>query len=124
MKRMAYAEFAGKALPTVYEWRYAAPLDFNSDVVLMSNFDGKALAKVGAHRAMSTVGTFDMAGNVKEWTVSPLRDMRFAMGGAWKRVILCVHLFPTRTTPFLRLISLGFRCVKRETPPPRESLRN
>ena len=38
---MAYAEFAGKSIPTVYEWRHAAPVEFNADVVLMSNFSGK-----------------------------------------------------------------------------------
>ena len=41
---MAYAEFVGKAIPTVYEWRRAAPVEVNADVVLMSNFSGKALA--------------------------------------------------------------------------------
>ena len=80
---MAYAEFAGKAVPTIYEWRRAAPVELNSDVVLMSNFSGKALAPVGAYRGMTEFGTYDMAGNVKEWTVNGTGTLRYAMGGAW-----------------------------------------
>ena len=67
---MAYAEFAGKSIPTVYEWRRAAPVEFNADVVLMSNFSGKGLSPVGKHAAMTAFGAYDMAGNVKEWTTN------------------------------------------------------
>src|SRR5262249_28823524 len=117
---MAYAEFAGKTLPTVYEWRYAAPIEFNGDVVLMSNFDGKALAKVGTHRAMTTFGIYDMAGNVKEWTVNPIGKLKYSMGGAWDESAYVYSLADARD-PFSRTISLGFRCVKRVTPAPSES---
>ena len=80
---MAYAEFAGKSIPTVYEWRRAAPVEFNADVVLMSNFSGKALAPIGAYHGMTTFGAYDMAGNVKEWTVNASGTLRYALGGAW-----------------------------------------
>jgi len=36
-------------------------------IVPLSNFGGKGPARVGSHQGMSGFGTFDMAGNVKEW---------------------------------------------------------
>jgi dienelactone hydrolase len=117
---MAYAEFAGKALPTVYEWRFAAPVEFNSDVALISNFGGKGPTKVGTHRGMTTFGAYDMAGNVKEWTLNSLGRLKFSMGGAWDESPYTFGLGDAQD-PFLRTISLGFRCVKRPTPPPAAS---
>jgi eukaryotic-like serine/threonine-protein kinase len=117
---MAYAEFAGKALPTVYEWRYAAPVELNSDVVLMSNFSGKALAPVGAYHGMSAFGSYDMAGNVKEWTVNRTETRRYAMGGAWDEP-MSFFTAPDAWDPFSRTISLGFRCVRRPEPAPATS---
>ncbi len=114
---LAYAEYAGKAIPTIYEWRHAAPVELNSDVVLMSNFSGKALAPVGAYRGMTAFGSYDMAGNVKEWTMNGNATLRYAMGGAWDE---SSYLFgvPDARDPFLRTISLGFRCVRRPEPAP------
>ena len=40
----AYAAFAGKSLPSVHEWRYASGIGFNSNILQLSNFNGKALA--------------------------------------------------------------------------------
>jgi eukaryotic-like serine/threonine-protein kinase len=119
---LAYAEFAGKALPTIYEWRHAAPAEFNSDVVLMSNFGAKALAAVGASHGMTTFGTYDMAGNVKEWTVNRNANgtSRYAMGGAWDEASYLYGVDDARE-PFLRTISLGFRCVQRPEPAPAAS---
>ncbi len=117
---MAYAEFAGKALPTVYEWRQAAPVELNSDVALMSNFSGKALAPVGTYHGMTAFGTYDMAGNVKEWTVNRTGTRRYAMGGAWDEEMY-VFGWPDGWDPFLRTISLGLRCVRRPEPAPATS---
>src|SRR5262245_25501905 len=119
---MAYAEFAGKALPTVYEWRHAALVadDLNSDVVLMSNFSGKALAPVGAYHGMTAFGSYDMAGNVKEWTVNRIETLRYTMGGAWDEAS---YQFSSADAldPLSRTISLGFRCVQRPEPAPAAS---
>jgi hypothetical protein len=76
---MAYAEFAGKSIPTVYEWRQAAPIGFNAAIVLMSNFDGKAPAPVRSHFGMSNFGAYDMAGK-KEWTANASGTFRYALG--------------------------------------------
>jgi dienelactone hydrolase len=114
---MAYAEFAGRSIPTVYEWRRAAPVEFNSYVVLISNFSGKALAPVGANHGMTRFGAYDMAGNVKEWTVNASGALRYAMGGGWDE---SSYVFSTADArdPFWRVATMGFRTVKRTIPPP------
>src|SRR5215470_891297 len=117
---MAYAEFAGKALPTVYEWRHAAPVELNSDVALMSNFSGKALAPVGAYHGMTAFGSYDMAGNVKEWTVNRIETRRYAMGGAWDEPMYAFSQVDALDS-FSRTISLGLRCVRRPEPAPAAS---
>jgi dienelactone hydrolase len=114
---MAYAEFAGKLIPTVYEWRRAAPLDANADVVLMSNFSGKALSPIGLHRGMTAFGAYDMAGNVKEWTVNASGMLRYALGGAWDDSPY-MYQDDDALDPFWRTVSMGFRTVKRLTQPP------
>jgi formylglycine-generating enzyme required for sulfatase activity/dienelactone hydrolase len=117
---MAYAVFAGKSIPTVYEWRHAAPIEVNTDVLLMSNFGGKALARVGTHRGMTRFGAYDMAGNVKEWTANAIGSRRYALGGSWDEPS---YIFSTADArdPFWRTISMGFRTVKRPAPPPAAS---
>ena len=114
---MAYAEFAGKSIPTVYEWRQAAPVEFNADLVLMSNFSGKGLTPSGAHHGMTRFGAYDMAGNVKEWTANASGALRYAMGGAWDESSY-VFSVPDARDPFWRTVSMGFRTVSRPVAPP------
>ena len=64
----AFAEFAGKSLPTIYHWYRAANIDeLSADILRLSNFDGKGLRKVGESGGLGAWGTLDMAGNVREW---------------------------------------------------------
>jgi formylglycine-generating enzyme required for sulfatase activity len=63
----AYAEFAKKQIPTVYHWLRAANLGIYSDILLFSNFDSSGPERVGSRRGVGAFGTYDMAGNVKEW---------------------------------------------------------
>jgi formylglycine-generating enzyme required for sulfatase activity len=80
----AYAELAGKQLPTVYHWmRAAATLSAFSEVLTSSNFHAKGPVAVGTMNALGPYGTYDMAGNVKEWCSNAIGDRRFALGGAW-----------------------------------------
>nr|MBA3949934.1 SUMF1/EgtB/PvdO family nonheme iron enzyme [Acidobacteriota bacterium] len=81
----AYAEFAGKSLPSLYHWYRAAGTDENfSDILQLSNFDGKGPAKAGARNGLGPWGTFDMAGNVKEWCANEAGDgLRYILGGGW-----------------------------------------
>ncbi len=112
---MVYAEFAGKGLPTVYEWQRAAGIGVNSDVIQLSNFGGKP-DPVGAKRAMNPFGTFDMAGNVKEWTANRTGDAYYILGGAWDEPAYAFTSLDARS-PFTREPTFGFRCVRRPTAP-------
>jgi dienelactone hydrolase/predicted Ser/Thr protein kinase len=115
----AYAEFVGKALPTVYEWNEAAARDYNSNILKLSSF-GKGLASAGAHRGMSRFGTYDMAGNVKEWVFNAAADRRYALGGAWNEAPYTYYNLDTQP-PFARDAALGFRCALRVEPAPETS---
>ena len=82
----AYAEFAGKSLPTLYHWFRAANVEeLSADILRLSNFDGKGPRKVGESGAVGPWGTLDMAGNVKEWcsTLAEGTALRFVLGGSW-----------------------------------------
>ena len=69
----AYAEFAGMSLPTVYHWYKAADVRIYSDSVKFSNFGGNGPVRVGSLRGINPYGTYDMAGNVKEWCRNRVR---------------------------------------------------
>ena len=79
----AYAEFADKQLPTVFHWWRAAVDPFASEILPVSNFDGKEVAAVGKYQGVSPFGNYDLAGNVKEWCWNQTGDRRNALGGAW-----------------------------------------
>ena len=79
----AYANFKGRSLPTVYHWRLAALQSIHSQILEASNFSGKSPAKVGAYPGLGAYGTYDMAGNMKEWCQNAVEDKRYILGGAW-----------------------------------------
>ena len=82
----AYAEFAGKSLPTLYHWFKAAGTDeIYSDILQLSNFDGKGPSKAGERAGLGPWGTYDMAGNVKEWVANRVSqsDRYYILGGGW-----------------------------------------
>ena len=76
---MAYTEFAGKQLPTIYHWQKAASPAYFAAIVELSNFGGAGPARVGSHKGMSAFGTLDMAGNVKEWGWNEFGGERFIL---------------------------------------------
>ena len=107
----AYAEFAGKSLPTAHQWQNAAWTGLASDIVPLSNFEGRGLATVGSHQGMSSYGIYDMAGNAKEWCWNATKNKRFILGGAWNEPPY-MFVDGDAQSPFDRLPTYGFRCVK------------
>ena len=108
----AYAEFAGKALPTIYQWTTSASPWASASMMPASNFGRQGLAPVGRYRGMSWCGAYDMAGNVKEWCWNEAGSgKRYIMGGAWDEPYYMFNDADARS-PFERSANLGFRCTK------------
>ncbi len=108
----AYAEFAGKALPTLYHWGTAASAWASASIMPASNFGGQGLAPVGRYRGMSWCGAYDMAGNVKEWCWNEAGSgKRYILGGAWDEPFYMFNDADARS-PFERFANFGFRCAK------------
>jgi eukaryotic-like serine/threonine-protein kinase len=118
----AYAEFCGKALPTLYHWGLAAKTYTSAYVIPLSNFEGKGAARVGAYRGMNPYGSYDMAGNVKEWCWNEaVFAKRYILGGAWNEPVYQFTEVDARS-PFDRDSTFGFRCVKYLSPVPKTLL--
>ena len=80
----AYAKFAGKSLPTVYHWSRAATTQTARFVVPGSRFESTSPVRGGAPGSMGSYGTYDMAGNVREWCENLASGSgRFILGGGW-----------------------------------------
>lgn len=108
----AYAEFAGKRLPSIYHWRIAGISSGSNSLVPLSNFAGKGLAPVGRYQGMSMMGTLDMAGNAKEWCWNETRQgSRYILGGGWHEPDYAFGNLDA-VSPFSREPSYGFRCMK------------
>jgi len=106
----AYAHFAGRSLPTVHHWRLAAQMSIFSEILEWSNFSGKGPARVGQFLGIGPIGTYDMAGNVKEWCVNEVGDRRYIMGGGWNEPNY-QYRNPDARLPFDRSSNNGIRLV-------------
>ena len=114
----AYAEFVGKRLPTLYHWSEAADAGSANLIASASNFGGKSLAAVGTYTGLGPYGTYDMAGNAKEWCWnSDGKDKRYLLGGAWNEPPY-MFVGPDAQPPFIRNADDGFRLVRYTDPPP------
>jgi dienelactone hydrolase len=114
----AYAEFAGKSLPTTHHWTRAAGLFWYEIVVPGSNFAGRGTVPVGSAGAFNHWGTYDMAGNAKEWCWNETKDhQRLILGGGFGDPNYMFRYQDARSG-WRREPNFGFRCVKLLSKPP------
>jgi formylglycine-generating enzyme required for sulfatase activity len=113
----AYAAWAGKSLPTVFHWRLAAQQSIFSEILLWSNFDTKGPAPVGTYAGLGPNGTYDMAGNVREWCINRTGDRRHILGGAWSEPNY-LYRGTDAADPYDRGSINGFRCIQTSEAPP------
>ena len=116
----AYAEFAGKSLPTGQHWDLArggnTPLIKYSALgglavfAPFSDFNQKGLIPVGSLPGITSYGAFDMAGNVREWCWNETPKGRLIRGGAWDDP---TYMFDnlSQAPPMDRSPKNGFRCA-------------
>jgi serine/threonine protein kinase/dienelactone hydrolase len=113
----AYAEFAGKSLPSVVHWYMTAGFDlpslqwYRSPIITLSNFGEEGPAPVGSYHGMSAFGAYDLAGNVREWCYNESDKGRYVRGGAWNDV---PYMYGNRSQAdaFDRSPKNGFRCIQ------------
>ena len=115
---VAYCRSQGKTLPGVFHWARAAssPIEIGSplapSIIPGSNFTSKGPVPVGSTRAIGPYGTYDMAGNVREWIWNEAANgRRWVLGGAWDDP---GYMFVLQTSlPSLdRSAGNGFRCAR------------
>jgi formylglycine-generating enzyme required for sulfatase activity/dienelactone hydrolase len=116
----AYARFVGKELPTSTHWYQASSLNTVVDglgrplmsyIAGLANFGGSGPIQVGASGGMDAFGTYDMAGNVREWCWTETEEGRRIRGGAWNDFPY-MYSNITQAPPFDRSSKNGFRCVR------------
>ncbi len=111
----AYAEWAGKSLPTIFHWDRVAFTVASSRVIPMSNLAGKGPVPVGSKNSVNRFGVHDLAGNVREWVFNEsgagAGAGKFILGGGWNDpdyAFADAYAQP----PFDRSPTNGFRCIK------------
>jgi formylglycine-generating enzyme required for sulfatase activity/dienelactone hydrolase len=125
----AYCEFRGGQLPTIYHWARAAlaPRELTAplgpSIVPFSNFGGRGPAPVATFAGMGPYGTYDMAGNVREWTWNgSTSGRRLILGGAWNDPDYMFSV-PFSLPAEDRSTANGFRCMRvRDDIPMKEAL--
>jgi formylglycine-generating enzyme required for sulfatase activity len=114
---VAYCRSVGKELPTIYHWARAALPGGDAraglvrSIVEVSNFAGKGPAAAGRFHGLGPYGTYDMAGNVREWVWNQAPGgRRWIAGGGWsdRREMFTI---PIARSPFDRSPANGFRCA-------------
>ncbi|MBT8396119.1 MAG: SUMF1/EgtB/PvdO family nonheme iron enzyme, partial [Gemmatimonadetes bacterium] len=82
----AYGQFVGKQLPTTLHWTRARRHYRENSFIIVprSNLGGDGPRAVGLNQAMTTVGVYDLVGNVREWCYNGVPGQgRATRGAAW-----------------------------------------
>lgn len=113
----AYAEFAGKVLPTADHWDSSVGFYwssvryfFGSDIYPLSNIFSENPLAVGSKEGISCYGVYDMPGNAREWCLNESSDGRIICGAGWDDPSY-VFEFWSQLPPFDRSRQNGFRCA-------------
>ncbi len=109
----AYAEWAGKSLPTIFHWNRVAFTVASSRIIPLANLAGDAAVPVDSTKSVNRFGVHDLAGNVREWNWNASGDGagRFILGGGWSDpdyAFADAYAQP----PFDRSPTNGFRCIR------------
>ena len=108
----AFAEFAHKSLPALSQWYQAAPPHRAGYNIEQSNFGHQSSWRVGSSSNQGPFGTYDMSGNVREWSLNSIdADRRLILGGGW-RTQNYEASEPEALSSFDRSEMNGFRCVR------------
>ncbi|MGB5627721.1 MAG: SUMF1/EgtB/PvdO family nonheme iron enzyme [Woeseiaceae bacterium] len=112
----AYARFRDRRLPSIHHWSRAMATGLLAWELPASNVDGERLARVGEFMSIGWTGTFDMAGNAREWCFNEATDgMRTLLGAAWSDATYMVEESlsePHRMPPFDRSATNGLRLMQ------------
>lgn len=113
---VAYANYRGRSLPTIYHWAIAALPDAEiieslaPELTEFSNLGGRSVEPVGTQQDLSAMGAKDMAGNVSEWVWNETGGKRYTLGSSWDDPKYHFSA-AAAASPWQRLETNGFRLV-------------